>query len=150
MSYPPQPTNLGTRALTDLHIHTYILHEPIKPNFATPNSQSSRNLPPFPDPSPTPNLQPYHLILPDMDSQFPAGGSSRHDQSHQQQQQPPAYDITVGGHYGASAALSTSLPSPQLYGGAFANVRDSPTPFIESSSSSLNRRYGIFRDWRRS
>lgn len=61
-----------------------------------------------------------------MDPQFPAGASSRHDQSHQQQQQPPAYDITVGGHYGASAALSTSLPSPQLYGGAFANVRDSP------------------------
>ncbi|KAF8472449.1 histone-fold-containing protein [Kalaharituber pfeilii] len=56
-----------------------------------------------------------------MDSQFPAGGPSRHDQSHQQQQ-PPAYDITVGGHYGASAALSSSLPSPQLYGGAFANV----------------------------
>ncbi|KAF8427263.1 histone-fold-containing protein [Tirmania nivea] len=57
-----------------------------------------------------------------MDPQFPAGGSSRHDQSHQQQQQTPAYDITVGGHYGASAALSTSLPTPQLYGGAFSNV----------------------------
>ena len=59
-----------------------------------------------------------------MDPQFPVAGASRHDQSHQQQQQPPTYDITVGGHYGASAALSTSLPSPQLYGGAFANVRD--------------------------
>ncbi|KAI5806654.1 histone-fold-containing protein [Peziza echinospora] len=56
-----------------------------------------------------------------MDPQFPAGGPSRHEQGHQQPQ-VPAYDITVGGHYGASAALSTSLPSPQLYGGAFANV----------------------------
>lgn len=59
-----------------------------------------------------------------MDPQFPVAGGSRHDQSHQQQQQAPTYDITVGGHYGASAALSTSLPSPQLYGGAFANVSD--------------------------
>ena len=73
-----------------------------------------------------------------MDSQFPVGGPSRHDQSHQQPQ-VPTYDITVGGHYGASAALSSTLPTPQLYGGAFANVR-SPmlcSGFSEPHSSAL-------------
>ncbi|KAH8148112.1 uncharacterized protein LAJ45_07876 [Morchella importuna] len=60
-----------------------------------------------------------------MDPQFPSAGS-RHDPSQSQHQQPnvPPYDISVMGHYGASAALvaSSSVPAPDIYSGAFANV----------------------------
>ncbi|KAI9810952.1 MAG: hypothetical protein M1827_005683 [Pycnora praestabilis] len=55
-----------------------------------------------------------------MEPQNPAGSS--HGQ--QQQRQQPVYDITSGGHYGASAALSAQgyAPVPELYTGAWANV----------------------------
>ncbi|KAL0637015.1 CCAAT- binding transcription factor component [Maublancomyces gigas] len=60
-----------------------------------------------------------------MDQQFPTAGS-RHDPSQSQHQQSnvPPYDISVMGHYGASAALvaSSSVPAPDIYSGAFANV----------------------------
>lgn len=55
-----------------------------------------------------------------MDPNYPGAGG-RHDPS-QQQQQP--YDISVMGHYGASAALvaNSSVPQSDIYSGAFANV----------------------------
>ncbi|KAI9677580.1 MAG: hypothetical protein M1817_006534 [Caeruleum heppii] len=48
--------------------------------------------------------------------------ASSHGQPQQRQQ--PAYDISNGGHYGASAALSAQgfAPVPDLYTGAWANV----------------------------
>ncbi|KAH0538721.1 hypothetical protein FGG08_004673 [Glutinoglossum americanum] len=55
-----------------------------------------------------------------MDPQNPPVAS--HGQ--QQRRQPPVYDITNGGHYGASAALSAQgyAPLPEFYTGAWANV----------------------------
>ncbi|KAI9785020.1 MAG: hypothetical protein M1839_001217 [Geoglossum umbratile] len=55
-----------------------------------------------------------------MDPQNPPAAS--HGQ--QQRRQPPVYDITNGGHYGASAALSAQgyAPVPEFYSGAWANV----------------------------
>ncbi|KAF8539260.1 histone-fold-containing protein [Trichophaea hybrida] len=54
-----------------------------------------------------------------MDPNYP--GSGRHDMQHPQ---PPPYDISVMGHYGASAALvaNSSVPQTEIYSGTFANV----------------------------
>ncbi|KAI9672436.1 MAG: hypothetical protein M1829_004515 [Trizodia sp. TS-e1964] len=54
-----------------------------------------------------------------------ASNTSAQLQHHQQLQRPqPAYDITSGGHYGASALLSAQgfAPSPEVYTGTWANV----------------------------
>ncbi|KAI9697900.1 MAG: hypothetical protein M1836_004252 [Candelina mexicana] len=48
----------------------------------------------------------------------------QHPPHGQQQQRAPVYDISNGGHYGASAALSAQgyAPVPELYTGAWANL----------------------------
>lgn len=63
------------------------------------------------------------LLIVEMDSNYPGAGG-RHDPSQQQQQQQQQYDISVMGHYGASAALvaNSTVPQSDIYSGAFANV----------------------------
>ncbi|KZF21205.1 histone-fold-containing protein [Xylona heveae TC161] len=56
-----------------------------------------------------------------MDPQNPPGSSHG---GQQQEREQPVYDISNGGHYGASAALSARgyAPVPELYTGTWANV----------------------------
>ncbi|KAI9836679.1 MAG: hypothetical protein M1819_001315 [Sarea resinae] len=90
-----------------------------------------------------------------MDPQNPSGSShgqqpqprSQQQQQQQQHQQQPVYDISTGGHYGASAALSAQgyAPVPELYTGTWANVnqglhgnyRDILTTYWQQTINSL-------------
>ncbi|KAL2414770.1 Transcriptional activator HAP5 [Exophiala dermatitidis] len=51
------------------------------------------------------------------------------DQKQQQQNAPPIYDISQGGHYGASAALSAQgyVPHNELYSGLWSNINQGLT-----------------------
>ncbi|KAL2132666.1 hypothetical protein VTI74DRAFT_3536 [Chaetomium olivicolor] len=63
-----------------------------------------------------------------MDPQNPS--SAQHGQHGQQQRQqvPPVYDLSLGGHYGASAAVSAAGFAPsELYTGTWANVHQGLT-----------------------
>lgn len=54
-------------------------------------------------------------------AQQPPANANTHGQ---QQGQPPAYDVSNGGHYGASQALSSQgyAPVAEFYTGSWANV----------------------------
>ncbi|KAL2270450.1 hypothetical protein VTJ83DRAFT_2634 [Remersonia thermophila] len=54
--------------------------------------------------------------------------SGQHNQHGQQARQMPAYDLSLGGHYGASAAISAAGYAPSdLYTGTWANVHQGLT-----------------------
>ncbi|KAG7290988.1 hypothetical protein NEMBOFW57_000995 [Staphylotrichum longicolle] len=61
-----------------------------------------------------------------MDPQNPS--SAQHGQHGQQGRQMPVYDLSLGGHYGASAAISAQGFAPsELYTGTWANVHQGLT-----------------------
>ncbi|EAQ91434.1 hypothetical protein CHGG_03369 [Chaetomium globosum CBS 148.51] len=58
----------------------------------------------------------------------PNPSSAQHGQHGQQARQMPVYDLSLGGHYGASAAISTQGFAPsELYTGTWANVHQGLT-----------------------
>jgi nuclear transcription factor Y gamma len=58
----------------------------------------------------------------------PNPSSAQHGQHGQQARQMPVYDLSLGGHYGASAAISSQGFAPsELYTGTWANVHQGLT-----------------------